>query len=792
MQSETALFTQLGTKAALLDAWRVIRKKGKAGGIDRVSVDYYEKRFDRNLDALLENLLNGQYVPEPYERINIKKDNKPGEFRPLSLPTVNDKIVQQALRNLLEPIFNPLFLDVSYAYRAGKGAAKAIGRIAHIISSQKSVYAVCADIDNYFDTLDHQILLTGLTKTVDEPEIAKLVRLWLKIGAVNPKGSYEDTPFGIAQGGVISPLLSNIYLHPFDVYMTEKGSDYVRYADNFILLAPNRAGIEEAFKASHYFLREVLKLRLNKQKQRFKRVDQGFGFMGIFFKRQRKFIERGRILRMRSRLRYLVRSKLWHQPRAFFRKMEEITVGFNAYYGKILNPESAYDQFNTYLRQSVAETLVYHYRKERKKLHKTAVKALLAPIRLFGHPDAATRDQWVLRTADECLNRFRKLEAAEKSATDDKAEQNTKGVSKAIKAADTAVRKQKTKYRKLESVSREVVVKTFGTFIGKNYRNLVVKKRGRKIFDFPLQKLETVNIVTRGVTLSSDIIWYCAKNRIPIFFSDSLGMPMAVLQNPAYGSATLGLLQLQLLQDGHGAIELAREFVQGKIRNQINLLKYYRRHRSRKSVYGSALKQELRGFKKGLRKIKKVRFGQGGYGRARNRLMGYEAEAARRYWQMVKILLADDIPDYPGRERRGARDLVNSLLNYGYGFLYRQVWREAVHAGLNPKIGFLHAPQGEKPVLVFDLVEEFRPQAVDRVVFSMITRNERLRLKKKSGLIADASREKLLQALLERQGTAMRYRGGKMLLKNIIKQQVHDLCRHLKGEHDYRYFIGYY
>ena len=159
---------------------------------------------------------------------------------------------------------------------------------------------------------------------------------------------------------------------------------------------------------------------------------------------------------------------------------------------------------------------------------------------------------------------------------------------------------------------------------------------------------------------------------------------------------------------------------------------------------------------------------------------------------MFKALLSKQVPNFPGRRGRGATDLVNSLLNYGYGFLYRQLWREVDNSGLNPKVSFLHAPQGEKPVLVFDLVEEFRPQAVDRVIFSMINKRTRFRIEKPAGTIDMESRKKLITALLERQGTAVTYRGQKVLLKNVIKRQVYLLCRHLRGEEDYRHFTGYY
>ena len=321
--SKKTVFSQLSTKSALLDAWRVVQKKRKAGGIDKVSVEYYEKNFNQNIDSLLKKLKSNQYVPEPYERVHVKKDNKPGEFRPLSLPTIDDKILQQALVQILHPIFNHIFLDISYAYRPGKGPAKAISRISHVVVSEKIKWAACADIDRFFDKMDHDILIKEMKKKVDEPEVTKLIMMWLKIGVVNPKGSYEETPYGIAQGGVISPILSNIYLHPFDAYMVERGCHYIRYADNFILMAKNRQKIEEDFSASQYFLKEVLKLSLNKQKRYFNSINRGFVFMGIFFKGNSKFIDRSRIQRIKDRLKSLVFRKLQKYPKQFCKKIEE-------------------------------------------------------------------------------------------------------------------------------------------------------------------------------------------------------------------------------------------------------------------------------------------------------------------------------------------------------------------------------------------------------------------------------------------------------------------------------------
>jgi len=157
--------------------------------------------------------------------------------------------------------------------------------------------------------MDHQILLNELRKQVDEPEITKLIRMWLKIGVVNQDGIYRETPLGIAHGGIISPLLSNIYLHPFDAFMAEKGCGYVRYADNFILLSDDRRDAENNFKAARSFLEKALKLSLNRQNQLYQKIANGFVFMGIFFKGSRRDIAPKRIQRMERRLKNPVQKK---------------------------------------------------------------------------------------------------------------------------------------------------------------------------------------------------------------------------------------------------------------------------------------------------------------------------------------------------------------------------------------------------------------------------------------------------------------------------------------------------
>ena len=225
------LFENICSDLTLFDAWRRVQRKGSSGGIDRVTIAEFGRRLNDNLASLRADLLTEQYVPEPFEKIAIPKLDAPGESRPLQLPTIRDKIAQEAVRSVIGPILEKTFADCSYAYRQGKGPQKAIRRVEHYLAAKKH-WAASADIDRFFDMMDQDLVLEEVKQHVAEPEILRLLALWMKMGAVDKRGRWVDPLAGVAQGSVISPLLSNVYLTPFDRYMTEKGHALVRYADD--------------------------------------------------------------------------------------------------------------------------------------------------------------------------------------------------------------------------------------------------------------------------------------------------------------------------------------------------------------------------------------------------------------------------------------------------------------------------------------------------------------------------------------------------------------------------------
>ncbi len=208
------LYIQLCNQQNLINAWEKIKTKGSACGIDKVTIEIFEKDLDKNLKVLLEQLNYYRYIPEPYHEIKIPKDEN--EFRSLSLPTIKDKIVQQAVKDIIEPIICKDFLDCSYAYREDKGPVKAINRVMHLINNEKREWVTLCDIDKYFDNIDHDLLFSMLAEKVNDEKLLSLIHLWIKMGKVDSRMIWKDTVEGIPQGSIISPLLSNFYLHSFE------------------------------------------------------------------------------------------------------------------------------------------------------------------------------------------------------------------------------------------------------------------------------------------------------------------------------------------------------------------------------------------------------------------------------------------------------------------------------------------------------------------------------------------------------------------------------------------------
>jgi RNA-directed DNA polymerase len=202
-------------------AWEKVKANRGSGGIDGQSLEEFEQGLNDNLQRLQEELRTNRYRPQPVRRVNIPKAGKPGEWRPLGIPAIIDRVCQQALRNRLEPIFEPLFDDSSFGYRPGRSAKDALRKIWREIEADAE-WIVDADLKDYFGSVDHEKLMTLVAQRVADGRVLTLIERMLTAGYME-QGRLFPTPQGTPQGGVVSPLLSNILLTPFDWEMRRRG-----------------------------------------------------------------------------------------------------------------------------------------------------------------------------------------------------------------------------------------------------------------------------------------------------------------------------------------------------------------------------------------------------------------------------------------------------------------------------------------------------------------------------------------------------------------------------------------
>ncbi len=275
--------------------------------------------------------------------------------------------------------------------------------------------------------------------------------------------------------------------------------------------------------------------------------------------------------------------------------------------------------------------------------------------------------------------------------------------------------------------------------IGKKLERLQVRKGKEIIQEIPFFKLENILVISQEISISTDAIYKCVEAGIPISFVSYTGKPYARLVSPELtGTVKTGREQLLAYEDRRGVV-LAKAFAEGKLRNQINLLKYMAKYRKKreKEIYQEVQRatSEIKTIIEDLKKLDAENIDA-----LRLHILNPEGRGAQIYWETIQKLLKTDVK-WPGRKRRGAKDLINSLLNYGYGILYTQIEKAILLAGLDPYAGFLHVDRPGKPSLVLDLIEEFRQMIADRVIFGLLNKGANLAVDDKGYLISRILKE---------------------------------------------------
>jgi RNA-directed DNA polymerase len=275
-------------KDTLLEAWKRVKANGGAGGIDRINIaDVEEYGVEKFLQEVQQELTEGKYHPRPVRRTYIPKGN--GERRPLGIPIIKDRVVQMAVKLVIEPVFEADFLDCSYGFRPKRSAHQALDRVRKD-TNRKGWWVVDADIKGYFNNINHEKLILMVKQRISDRRVLKMIWKWLKAGVMED-GKYMENELGSPQGGVISPLLANIYIHYLDLkwelHYKHLGK-LIRYCDDFVIICRTKKEAEHALKIVKSIMQR-LELELHPYKTRLVSMwngNEGFDFLGFHHRRK--------------------------------------------------------------------------------------------------------------------------------------------------------------------------------------------------------------------------------------------------------------------------------------------------------------------------------------------------------------------------------------------------------------------------------------------------------------------------------------------------------------------------
>ena len=326
-----SLNDKVSREKSLQLAWEQVRRNGGSAGIDAISVKRFAKIAEKELTRLSRELREGAYRPKPVKRVWIRKLGSK-EKRPLGVPTVRDRIVQSALRLVIEPIFERDFAAHSYGFRPVRGCKDALRQVVRLLKAGY-IWVVDADLESYFDTIAHEKLMHLVEERISDQKVLELIRSFLTQGVMESHKGWQPTDRGTPQGAVVSPLLSNIYLNGLDHEMARKGYQMVRYADDFIILCRSQKEAQGALKEVQQWTRSrELILHPEKTKIVDATVKGGFDFLGYHFERGYRWPPQKSLKGLREKIRTRTKRTNGTSMSCIISKLNPILKGWFEYY----------------------------------------------------------------------------------------------------------------------------------------------------------------------------------------------------------------------------------------------------------------------------------------------------------------------------------------------------------------------------------------------------------------------------------------------------------------------------
>lgn len=324
-----SLIDKVYSQSVLLSAYQSVKANGGAPGVDRQTIEMFAKRLDDNLTRLSDQLRKGTYRPQAIRRVYIPKVGS-SERRPLGIPTVRDRVVQSAIRSVIEPIFEREFAERSYGFRPGRCCKDALRQVDALLKSGYT-WVVDADLKSYFDTIPHEPLMNEIETRISDGKVLGMIETYLKQEILDSAQAWTPEE-GAPQGAVLSPLLSNIYLDPLDKRMASKNVEMVRYADDFVLLCKSEAEAQRALRMVEEWT-SARGLKLHPEKTHIVDVTrEGFDFLGYHFEKNTRWPRKKSLQKFKDTIRHKTKRTNGHSLEAIIDRVNQTTEGWFEYF----------------------------------------------------------------------------------------------------------------------------------------------------------------------------------------------------------------------------------------------------------------------------------------------------------------------------------------------------------------------------------------------------------------------------------------------------------------------------
>jgi group II intron reverse transcriptase/maturase/CRISPR-associated endonuclease Cas1 len=747
------LYKNLCDKEYLRTQWLIVRKgKKDSHGIDGITIEQFGLQIEDALEQLSLELTNHSYTAAPLRVLSIPKQD--GTTRDIKIGCVRDRVVQQSIYTLLAPLFEPRFSKFSFAFRPGRNAHQAIEYVSSLINSGKK-WAVVADIQKCFDSIDHDILLKLISKIVADTDILNLIRQWLQTDFVDFY-SLHPSEFGVPQGDVLSPLLSNIYLHSLDKYFEIHGFTFSRYADDFVILCDSEENANTTLKSTKIFLQEALKLSIKQDKTDVCALSNGIEYLGFKLTDKSISVIEARIKKLENKLYGVIRSLA--SKKSTLATKSNALVYYNALVRGVRN-------YYTTIKSDAIDTQMKYLDRYVEGVSSNIISDHLAK-------DPA----WVMRqrfftfvSSDREVNNlvatlFHYYEPQDSLiAIKPQADKN-------IVVDESSSEESSEADIKLEH--KHLYLNGNGQYVSYKGNMLVVKKRKQLIYEIAFSDFNMLFLQGHGLTLSADLALKLSECGIIVILAPSYGKPVSTISPISNKKSHLRRTQA-IRSSAPDVMSAGISMLSAKIGNQASVIQYFARYKKRTlddlyhSLSGAA--NQIRELAKTVKHLDLEVAG------IKSTVMGYEGKAAAIYWSAVSTLIPKELC-FVARQTRYASDVVNQSLNYLYGMLYGEVWRAVVDTGLDPYFGIIHGSERDQGSLVFDLIEEFRAPFVDRLLLGMIGRGFSPKIGKNDCLLKKPKRQ-LVDSFLKQWNKEISWHSIKITPARLLVMQTRNLAK---------------